>query len=126
MYTNFYKLAASHRSPSFFGGTFFLKTPRNRLNARKLATIVLFSKKHKEIIFWLDSATYEQIVSTEINDRNPSLWIMVPNTRCLIFLENYLWKLASDSYRPGVVYLKEMNVYLQHRSGKYMLLFKKL
>lgn len=40
---------------------------------RQCGTIVFYSEKHKDFICFLDRATNEQIASTDIYDRDPSL-----------------------------------------------------
>lgn len=95
----------------------FEDTSRSAAMLRKLATIVFYSKDCKDFVCLLDGARYDQIVSTDILDRDPSIRDLVLEETRLQFRGADLWSISADAYSPIFGYRSKWKSYLYRRLG---------
>lgn len=76
------------------------------------ATIVFYYDDRKDFVCLLDGATYEQIVSNDIWERDTALRELLPKVTRLPHKEKKLLALSTKAYLPGFGYRNEWRDYL--------------
>lgn len=87
--------------------SFFADTLRSAAMLRQCATIVFYDDYGKDFVCLLDGATDEQLVFTDIWERDTSLRELLPEKTRLPVKEKVLWALSPEAKLPGFGYRSE-------------------